>query len=289
MIYNGFYSDCLNFIRTLWNRPCSQPFCEWLIYSWCLDGSGNETQYSRWHWWFHAVSVHVHTEPLDSTFPRLHNNHKQTVKPPQANAVQQRHNCFHNSIIDNTITRRLLKVYYEIELNRWLLFDSLSDDHRQNLMGNGQIWWETANLMGHGKIWWEIAKSDRNLMGNGQIWWETAKSDGKWPNLMGNGKIWWKIAGLLSHTLNWDRAGQTQTGIVRAGARTGLAVRWGKFVVLSEVFPNLLVGGSIASLLGGTSPRPCRDFNVLSPSHMFDWSTLHRPFQSVQRHPAKCS
>ena len=106
MIYNDFYSDCLNFIRTIWNRPYSQPFCEWLIYSWCLDGSGNETQYSRWHWWFHAVSVHVHTEPLDSTFPRLHNNHKQTVKPPQANAVQQRHNCFHNSIIDNTITRR---------------------------------------------------------------------------------------------------------------------------------------------------------------------------------------
>ena len=130
------------------------------------------------------LSIHVHTIPYwafgfhFSTAP-----HKQTVKPRQANAVQQRHNCFHNSIIDNTITRRLLKVYYEIELNRWLLFDSLSDDHQQNLMGNGQIWWETA-------------KSDWNLR-----------------------------AKLLSHTLNWDRAGQTQTGIVRAGARTGLAVR----------------------------------------------------------------
>jgi hypothetical protein len=61
-------------------------------------------------------------------------------------------------------------------------------------------------------------------------------------------------AKLLSYTLNWDCAGQTQTGIVRAGARAGLAVRWDKFVVLSEVFPNLLVGGRVASLGWGHFP-----------------------------------
>ena len=120
-------------------------------------------------------------------------------------------------IHDNTITRRLFKVYLLNRAKQMVTF------------------WQSP-------------------------WWSSAKSDGKRPNLVGNGKI----AGLLSLTLNWDRAGQTQTGIVRAGARTGLAVRWGKFVVLSKVFPNLLVGGPIASLLGGTSPRPCRDFNVLS-------------------------
>ena len=57
-MYNCFYSDCLNFIHTRWNRPCSQPFCEYNLM--ILDAL------------FHAVSVHVHPEALDSTFPRLH-------------------------------------------------------------------------------------------------------------------------------------------------------------------------------------------------------------------------
>ena len=67
-------------------------------------------------------------------------------------------------------------------------------------------------------------------------------------------------AKLLSYTLNWDCAGQTQTGIVRAGARAGLAVRWDKFVVLSEVFPNLLVGGRVASLGWGHFPAVLSGF-----------------------------
>ena len=59
--------------------------------------------------------------------------------------------------------------------------------------------------------------------------------------------------------------------MVQAGARIGLAVRWGASLSCLARFSEFAYRGPIASLLGGTSPRSCRDFNVLS---VWTWCVL---------------